>query len=448
MSSMQKNLLKLLTFEVFERLSRFYSLLERYGEEVPADNQPIVAYIGKRLDELRDQLLSEKAEFRLLYSENANPILMNNAQASAMLERCLFQPYNTMNELLALFSRGVRCEVLPELFIALKEFPSPVDFGLVRAGQGPFTRSILLAQELPHNIEAADCPYPPSEELIIEALPVLQQASPLGWVWLLRRQLSAWVNGNEALEAFRVKNKSVFEDVAFFRRLVFHLAEVRVFGPAAYYFGLTEALVQKDRVYFERIEPAMFFAVNHGHFIEKNLVLFHEASEHAGSILENAVVLGGMSERFLHKDHIQELLLTLERLLPDKVAFTEKQFERSVLLQNKLEEDILISSSSFYPLTEADERLQLFNVAIENGTAPADGVYEVLNMVEETPSHVREILNAGWIQKLERHSAWLYTALETEDGFERLKDSVSHLDGLLLRSIETAELHRMLLCSA
>jgi hypothetical protein len=77
-------------------------------------------------------------------------------------------------------------------------------------------------------------------------------------------------------------------------------------------------------------------------------------------------------------------------------------------------------------------------------------IYEPLGMMTEVPHNPREIINAGWLHKMERAPVWLYSALNEEDGggFTRVLDVINYQDHLLRKSIEVSEVHRVLLCNA
>jgi hypothetical protein len=71
-------------------------------------------------------------------------------------------------------------------------------------------------------------------------------------------------------------------------------------------------------------------------------------------------------------------------------------------------------------------------------------------MMTEYPHTPREIINAGWLHKMERGPVWLYATLNEEDdaGFNRILEVLDYQDHLLRKSIEVSEVHRVLLCNA
>jgi hypothetical protein len=67
----------------------------------------------------------------------------------------------------------------------------------------------------------------------------------------------------------------------------------------------------------------------------------------------------------------------------------------------------------------------------------------------EYPHSPREVVNAGWLHKVERGPVWLYSILneDREEGFEKVLELLNYQDHLLRKSIEVSEVHRVLLCS-
>jgi hypothetical protein len=102
---------------------------------------------------------------------------------------------------------------------------------------------------------------------------------------------------------------------------------------------------------------------------------------------------------------------------------------------------------NLYPVAEVHSTLSA-RQAETRGPGDKFPIYELLGMVSETPNTPREIVNAGWIHKLDRGPVWLYNTLNSTglEGFERLSELVSRQDHLLIKSIETSEVHRVLLC--
>jgi hypothetical protein len=58
-------------------------------------------------------------------------------------------------------------------------------------------------------------------------------------------------------------------------------------------------------------------------------------------------------------------------------------------------------------------------------------------------------VNAGWLHKVERGPVWLYATLNEprSEGYQQILELLDYQDHLLRKSIETSEVHRVLLCS-
>lgn len=71
-------------------------------------------------------------------------------------------------------------------------------------------------------------------------------------------------------------------------------------------------------------------------------------------------------------------------------------------------------------------------------------VYAVLEGLREHPFTSQQILNGGWLAWMWGHADWLRTAVRSGDPFETYGGFVLQLDSLLLKSLETASVHRRL----
>jgi hypothetical protein len=280
-------------------------------------------------------------------------------------------------------------------------------------------------------------------DLCVEPLSILQKANPLGWVSLTRTLSQQVFFARPEFDDLRQRATGILAQVEFFKPLACHLISLRLVGPAYYYATVTEALLQQDHVFLSVLEPALFQGVQHFNFTDKSVVFLHEATEKSQEFFPNR----HGAPKGATEDSLGELFRTVERLIPERVAFTDKQFEKALQLQERLAQETLLSGANIYS-TEAIRDALETKLTGAQAAGEAVPIYELLTMVTETPNSPREILNAGWVHKLERAPVWLYNTLNfnDEEGFSRLTDLVVRQDHLLVKSIETSEVHRVLLC--
>jgi hypothetical protein len=281
--------------------------------------------------------------------------------------------------------------------------------------------------------------------VLFEPLSVLQKGNPLAWVMLTRAYSQYLIENSSALESMKLelkkadkkRGKESLSDTQT-DGLLAHALNLRLLGPAYYFQSLADAVLTQDALFMQVVEPALFFGLNHQNFTHKNLVILHEACEKQR---ESATETGLEP---LTEDVLANLFRAVEKAIPAKMAFQEKHFERAVQLRERLNEGVLLSSTSLYAISDVDEVLR-------KKRDQADfSIYEPLGMMTEVPHSPREIINAGWLHKMERAPVWLYSAFNEEDGngFARVLDVINYQDHLLRKSIEVSEVHRVLLCNA
>lgn len=136
------------------------------------------------------------------------------------------------------------------------------------------------------------------------------------------------------------------------------------------------------------------------------------------------------------------LFRAVEKTISAKHAFQEKHLDRALQLRERLEQGILLSSAPLYPVEEVAETLE------RTRNQDDFSIYAPLSMMTEYPHTPREIVNAGWLYKMERAPVWLYAVLNEprEQGLEPVADLLGYQERLLRKSVEVSEVHRALLC--
>jgi hypothetical protein len=325
----------------------------------------------------------------------------------------------------------------PEMFLFLKDV-LPTELTKDAGEQTVFLAAEGEGRQAAHGLFS---------KVLMDPISILQKNNPLGWVGLSQSYSHYLLENASSLEALKLellkgekkKHHAGVTD-ALVESMLRHALNLRLLGPAYYFHALVEALFAKDEAFLHFTEPALFYGLNHQNVTHKSLVILHEACERSKPALDadNEEVLLPLS-----KDTLANVFRAVEKLIPAKYAFQEKHLERAVQLQERLSQGTLLSSTSLYPLEEVSENL--VNTRDEENFS----IYGPLAMMTEYPHSPKEIVNAGWLHKVERGPVWLYSILneDREEGFEKVLELLNYQDHLLRKSIEVSEVHRVLLCS-
>ena len=124
---MQKTFLKFLTYELVERIVRMETILDEMAG-VPSATQPmphhkvapaLLSYFREELATLKEQVVSEKAYLNQLFSDE--PVLENDKQLGARLERAVYEPYAALCRLSEMLQRLYKGNPPAEAYLFLKE---------------------------------------------------------------------------------------------------------------------------------------------------------------------------------------------------------------------------------------------------------------------------------------------------------------------------------------
>lgn len=423
---MQKTFLKFVVFELVERIARFRLLLNACSDHLHETAPGLKQTLAVEADKLEESLLSHKAQLNKLFAEGASK------QAAPNLDPTLSALSLRLQELSRILLQLKPFELEAETHLFLKD-ALPIELTKDAGEQSVF----LVTEGEPNPVPGNALPG-----VLIDSLSVLQKNNPLAWVGLTKAYSRYLLENASPIGTLRtdlLKNEKKRKDsLTPFQvdQLLTHALNLRLLGPAYYFHALSEAVLQKDEAFLQVMEPALFYGLNHQNFIHKSLVILHEAAEKS-SKSEDA--LPPLSE-----DTVASLFRAVEKAIPEKAAFQEKHWERAIQLQDRLSQGVLLSSTPLYPVEEVEETYQAKR---DNAQF---SIYETLSMMTEYPHSPREIVNAGWLHKIERGPVWLYSVLNEDrvEGFERVLELLDYQDHLLKKSIETSEVHRVLLCSA
>lgn len=424
---MQKTFLKFIIFELVERIVRFRLLLSECDDSLQKSAPVLNQSLRAEVHALEERLLSQKALLNKLFSEgNAG----SGKQTAIGLEPLIAEIHAHLSQISRVLVHLKPLEVEPETLLFLKDILAP---DLVKdAGE----QSVFLAPEGEQNtLEHHLLP-----NVLLDTLSVLQKNNPLGWAGLARGfgcYLLANASSLEALKLDLLKSekKKALAGLTqpLIDNLLLHAISLRLIGPAYYFHSLSEAVFNLDDAFLSFIEPALFYGLNHQNFTHKSLVIMHEACERSKNLPD---------VDSLPEDMLAQIYRVIEKLIPTKAAFQEKHMERAIQLQERLSQGVMLSSSPVYPVGEVADVLE--------STRELDdfSIYGPLSMLTEYPHTPREIVNAGWLHKIERGPVWLYTILNEShpEGFSKVSDLLGYQDHLLRKSIEVSEVHRVLLC--
>jgi hypothetical protein len=431
---MYKTLLKYLLFEVMEKWVRLGRLL--HEEALASETTPASFFEGLKKEVVTAQkaLLNEKAAILNLYSDKPA-----TAKELSSLAAHIYASYQELSDLTQGVLPYLNGHPIAETNIFLKEV-------YTHLGDKAFKSLPAVHFHPETQLPEAFLNRAQQNILAIESLSLLHQQNPMGWVCLTQQLSKSLFSSHTAFQDLRGKLKGALSQVEFYEPLACHVISLRLLGPAYYYAAVLEALLKQDYLFLKVLEPALFQAVHHFNFSDKSLVFLHEATEKSHEFFANSPSATSLLEKD-GAESLGQLFRSIEKVLPQKTAFNDKQFEKSQQLQQRLAEETLLSGANLYHEEVIRDALasKLTAKAIEEGTVP---IYELLSMVTETPNSPREILNAGWLHKLERAPIWLYNTLNLssdEEGLAKLKDLISRQDHLLIKSIETSEVHRVLL---
>jgi hypothetical protein len=440
-SSMHKVLLRLSLYEAVERLVRLESRVAAFRMEMPPESVLIQGF-ERHLEALRQSLQASKGLLSPLFSDNAQSPEKSSLAPIVELMQRLYQETCALSRHLA----GLhRTELNGEATLFLKD-AAPLSM------LSQYTdRTIRVTAEGDDASEAW-----PFDSVLPEKISLLQIQNPLQWVSLLEGYVSALQQQHEPTWADLgcMGKSSDPMDGHFCRSLLHHCLSLRLLGPAYYFHSVLEALLRQDFDFLLGVEPLLFHATNFFNLTDKTLVILHEAVEKTQAVFP--VPEGAPALKPQSLDCFNQMLKAVELAVPPKNAFADKAFQNALQLQERLAAEVLLSASAPYPTEEVRDAVMLkllqgkTNACNGKSAAP---IYEVLGMTAETPHTPREMINAAWVNKMERASAWLYDALmgdgfqssDGEDGLTRLRSRLERQDLLLLKSIETAEVHRVLL---
>lgn len=426
---MQKTFLKFVVFELVEKIAHFQLLLDECADSLHERAPELHETLCQASRGLENRLIEQKGLLNKLFNEQ-----VGSDQERQEIYALIREIYTGLRDWSQILLQFRHLDIEPETFLFLKD-ALPADLTQDAGEQTVF----LSAEGQQHSI-----PQPLTSRVLIDHLSILDKNNPLAWVDLTQAYaahlltsastLTQWKQ--DVLKADSKKKQSVLSP-ALLDDIALHAISLHLLGPAYYFQALSNAVFAQNDRFLHAVEPVLFYGLNHQNFNHKSMVLLHEACERAHkSDLSDA-------HATLEEEAMASLFRAIEKRISGKGAFQEKHLERAIQLQERISQGVLLSSTPLYPVDEVESTLT-------NTREDADfSIYAPLSMLTEYPHTPREIVNAGWLHKIERSPAWLYSVLNEsrEEGLARILTLIDYQDHLLRKSIEVSEVHRVLLCT-
>ena len=269
---------------------------------------------------------------------------------------------------------------------------------------------------------------------IVQDLPLLSINNPLQWFGLTDYFIQAFATKTAQLHALIDELQSGEFPVD----MLCPLFNLRLLGPSYYAYYVLQSLKEGYQPWFWIVEPLLFQGLNRFGFINKDLVILHQSLEKAKAYVEDGTE--DNDELELSDKDREALLSVTEKIIPDPLAFVEKQYQRAQLLQDRLENGMLISA---VPMLM--NPVQLHDTVLNH--TEDEPVYPLLKELKESPSKPVEILNAGMLYKLDQGANWIRYAMnlpEPQDFWPHIEEKILSLSDVLAKSIETAQVFNVL----
>lgn len=283
--------------------------------------------------------------------------------------------------------------------------------------------------------------------VVVESLSLCRRNTPLGWLGLGHGYVQALYQQHQARLASLGDASTIHA-----------LLALKLLGPAFYFQSALSALLQEDFTALGSRLPLMSQALSYLGYQHPSLDQVNQW------VQDGCICLAGQATETLSNESVSDetlkaILSAVSEVLPAEKCFTPERFQQALLLIPRLEDGILLSASR-PTATDALKSVldQDFNpAAVTPKVSPAHGngrlaveispVYRALGMAGEVPHQSLEIIHAGWIHRLNTFSTWIMQALlatDPVDGFAQFQAGVEQRDHLLIKSIETAAVHRVL----
>ncbi len=417
---MNKILLKRLLYELLEEIGRLELQLNELENQAEANILPYVTQLVRHMEGVKERVFAQREQFLLAFQEATLD--------EAFIHDCINSIFPEIRSSLAPVRKALyqlkKREVLPETELYLNSL------GLTKLV--PDAPGVVV---IPVESQAQQADLPTFESLIVSSLPILDAQSPLPWFGLADRF-------TEYFSVQSIQMASLFEEIGVPQseaKYITPVLNLRLLGPGYYAYFVLKSLELKQFSVLQAVEPVLFQALNRFGLVNKDLVILHQSLERLRQSLPVSEEAHSVVQLFGKEDVADRILKAIEKVIPERLAYTEKALLKSQLLEERLERGMLISA---VPMLGSPAQLREDLQKLEQ---EGIDVYGILHQIQETPASPREIINAGWLHKLDQSPAWLQAVLMApQDEWSVFRTRIAELDNILLKSIEIAEVHRVL----
>jgi hypothetical protein len=453
---MNKTLLRFLIAELLERLAQYRLLLTE--ATLPPG---LEATLLKQVDALSLACLTTPVTLsgrevvpnlgEVLYSEQS----IADVDCIKLLKSFVFRPFEVLQSLTTPLQACLSGTLPSQLAFVATDFT--LASGRASNLKSPLPKpSVVLTPE-------TMMVMPANDTWGCTPLSLLKKNSPLAWVSLVPAWADFALNYDDDHPLIQQLSQHLPPDVSpqLARTITVACMALRMYGPAYYFYVVLEALLKQDLTILQWVEPLLFRAVNHAALTDKALVILHEVAETARLLYPQISVnlatsdktstMASISHAWSINGWTEDWLCDIEQLIPAKEAFGDKQLDKVLLIQERLDQGILLSSLGRFNLD--DLQIQLSKALPANQDNPNNkinnNIYHILEQVTEYPNSPRAMINATWLHKMHRSALTLFKALSLSKTIDELdavfNQPLIQQDLLLLKSIETSEIHRGLL---
>ena len=252
---MQKTLLKVLSYELFEQTARCSALLSEMTQESDSLSLAYIERLHTSLNKLKETIFSEKDFFLELFDEKSLKSREFQETFPSNISKAIETPYQQLCHLVSEALRINRLNVLPEtaMFLNTSLPLSALDKSRLPAKPSILQRSVVFSatpQPLPSPFS--------KESIFLEQLPLLQRNNALGWLQLGNAYIAATLASGPAFSTFQKKADGQLSEPLFCNALFQHALALRLFGPAYYYHIVISAILNQDDALLIELEPTLF----------------------------------------------------------------------------------------------------------------------------------------------------------------------------------------------
>jgi hypothetical protein len=416
---MNKMLLKRMLYQTVEKLAHLDNQLTDLEASASSQSMPYISSVWQQLVNARTVMRENREAILPLFEETPNKLA----------EQELLEMFPPLRDQIGVLQDNIYRLAQGQLPSELSQMLSSLK--LARLSE-PLSALLVVPVASTNEVLRIETQNP------VSMVPIDSWLSPLNWVSCLQPGLLEWLE-----QQAKIKNLAdaleLQADHTLFASLLAPLMALRLLGPSVYAQVMLEALFSLDKLTLWFVEPLMFQALNRFGLVHKDWVIFHQSLEKSRALLVGSEPVE-WTRISLNPEKAEAILQAVEALISEKLAFTEKSMMRAQILEDRLSQGMMIAALP--PMTNRAQVLDdLSSLALEAS------IYPVLRQLKETPAHPREIIAAGWLHKMENGLQWMqaYIGSAKEDvAWHVIRDQIVGLDKNLMKSIETAEVHRVL----